>query len=320
MPMTNKNLKTPRTFDELHRLAAAGNRAPRVRLAVVCGRDRATLDAVAEAVRCGWITPTFVGAVEEVKEALPSDVLPQARFFAAADDAADDAAAARLAVQLVRSGQCDVLMKGLVSTDVLLRAVLSKTEGILQPGGILTHVAVCELPQPVGRLVAFTDAAVIPYPTPQQRRAQVAACVKVLRALGEEAPRIALLHCSEHVSEKFPHTVDYAAIATEAAAGAWGEGVAVDGPLDLRCALDAEALRTKGIPSPLAGRADALIFPDIEAGNVFYKTATYLLGCRAAGVLCGTTAPVVLPSRGDSGRTKMDSIALAALVARVGET
>lgn len=315
MPMTNRNLKKPRTFHELHRLAAAGNRAPRVRLAVVCGRDRATLDAVAEAVRRGWITPTFVGTVEEVKEGLPSDVLPQAHFL----PADSDEAAARLAVQLVRSGQCDVLMKGLVSTDVLLRAVLSKTEGILQSGGILTHVAVCELPQPVGRLVAFTDAAVIPYPTPQQRRAQVAACVKVLRALGEEAPRIALLHCSEHVSEKFPHTVDYAAIAAEAAAGAWGEGVTADGPLDLRCALDAEALRTKGIPSPLAGRADALIFPDIEAGNVFYKTATYLLGCRAAGVLCGTTAPVVLPSRGDSGRTKMDSLALAALVARVGE-
>ena len=90
--MTNKNLKTPRTFDELHRLAAAGNRAQRVRLAVVCGRDRATLDAVAEAVRCGWITPTFVGAVEEVKEGLPSDVLPLARFFSTADGAADDAA------------------------------------------------------------------------------------------------------------------------------------------------------------------------------------------------------------------------------------
>lgn len=258
---------------------AAGRRC---RVAVVCPRDASTVAAVEQAERAGFAQAILV-------------------------DETDATLAAQRAVALVRSGEADALMKGLVSTDVLLRAVLDKAAGLLPAGGVLTHVAVADVAA-LGRLLCFSDAAVIPYPTPEQRQAQVIAVADVCRAMGIAAPRIALIHCSEKASEKFPHTLTYRDLCA-----APPVGCTVDGPLDVRCAIDAEALAVKGISSPLEGRADALVFPDIEAANAFYKTVTALLHAPTAALLCGTTAPVVLPSRGDSPSTKLYSLALAAL-------
>ena len=290
--------------------AQLSKREHKCRLAVVCGSDASTLDAVMRAVGESLAEVTFIGQADAVKKALEhrSANLPDAAIEAAESDAE----AAEKAVSMVRSGEADILVKGLVSTDVLLRAVLNKQKGLLPPGQVLTHVAVAEMKQ-TGRLLLFSDAAVIPYPTPDQRRAQVGYVAALCRALGAEEPRIALTHCSEHVSDKFPHTLDYRAIIGEAQQGRWGH-VRIDGPLDLRTAIDPDALHTKGIRSPLEGRADALLFPDIEAGNTFYKAVTFLAHCETAGLLCGTTHPVVLPSRGDDALTKYYSIALAALL------
>ncbi len=329
------------------------SRERRIRVAVVCGTDASTASAVVRAIREGFVSAVFVGRTADARAALEREIgnaagaadpsfaehlrfaEPDVEAFCAAaaeeatrkaeatgkpvkptpkpDDAeAPFAAAADEAARLVSEGEADFLMKGLVSTDTLLRAMLSKRRRLVPKGSTLTHVALTELPRE-GRLLAFTDSAVIPFPTPEQRREQVGAVARVVRALGADEPRIALTHCSEHVSPHFPYTADYAAIIDEANAGRWGR-VIVDGPLDLRTSLDAVALRTKGIASPLEGRADALVLPNIESANVLYKAVTFLLGAQTAGILAGAACPVILSSRGDDADTKFFSIALAALL------
>lgn len=294
----------------LHQLAAKAAAAAgrRCRVAVVCGTDEATIGAVSRAVSAGLAEAVFVGG-NPTRDAFADAVRHGMVTFEATG--ADGPEASRLAVSAVREGRADILMKGLVSSDILLRAVLDKQHGLLPAGNVLTHVAAAEIPGRTAPLL-FTDAAVIPYPTPVQRRAQIDALAALCRAMGREEPRIALIHCSEHVSDKFPHTADYRDIIAEAAAGRWGT-VRIDGPLDVRCAVDAEALRIKGINSTLEGRADALVFPDIVSANAFYKTISVFAHAHSAGILCGTTHPVVLPSRGDDARTKYASLALAFL-------
>lgn len=301
-------MNTITTFDEMVRHLST--RGQKITIAVTCGYDDSTQTAVARALQSGFARAVFVGDPAPVRT---SDRLaPFAPLIEYAESpAGDPAAAAALSVSLVREGRAGILMKGLIPTDVLLRAVLNKTTGLLPPGAVLTHLAVAQ-GAGLGRLLFFTDSAVIPYPTPEQRAAQVAYAISACRSFGIGCPRISLIHCSEHTSEKFPHTLGYAALAGRAAAGEWGPAV-VDGPLDVRTSIDPVALRTKGIESPVGGQADVLVFPDIEAGNTFYKTTTYLAGMDVAGILCGTSHPVILPSRGDSAASKFYSLAFAAM-------
>ena len=177
---------------------------------------------------------------------------------------------------------------------------------------MLTHVAMAEIPK-YEKLLFFTDAAVIPVPTEGQRRQQIHYMNYVCHALGIEEPRISLIHCAEKVSAKtFPYTVDYLEIIAEAQTGKFGRCI-IDGPLDLKTSLDSVSLREKGIHSVIDGQADALIFPDIVAGNVFYKTITLFGYAKTAGVLQGTQCCCVLPSRADSPESKYYSLALAAI-------
>lgn len=278
------------------------------RIAVVCGSDESTIQATVKAVEQRLATVIFVGATEAVRQALGEKASQPGISLV---EASDEREAARLAVSLIREGRADVLMKGLVETPILLQAVLDKQQGLLPLGGVLTHVAVSVWPG-YDKPLVYSDVAVIPHPTPLQRRAQINALVAVCRSLGVVEPRIALVHCAEHVSDKFPHTLDYADVVRESKEGRWS-GVIIDGPLDLRTAIDPEALRIKGINSPLQGRADALLFPDIVSGNVFYKSMTYLVQSATAGMLMGAASPVILSSRGDNAETKYDSLLLACL-------
>lgn len=280
----------------------------RVCLAVVCGHDVSTFEAVRRAVDEGIAEAVFVGSCSSVRALWQSSCGSEPSGVSYVE-APDEAAAARAAVGLVRSGRASVLFKGLVHTSTLLRAVLDKQEGLLPEGAVLTHIAAAEVP---GRekMLFFSDAAVIPYPTQFQREAQVGELAGLLHRLGVTEPRIALNHCAETVSEKFPHTVGYAAIIRQAAEGRWGR-LRVDGPLDLRTSLDPQCLATKGIVSVLEGRADALVLPDIETGNLLYKALPLFAAAKVAGVLCGTLKPVVLPSRGDDAEAKYHSLLLA---------
>ena len=219
--------------------------------------------------------------------------------------------AAALAVELVRTGEADILMKGLINTDNLLRAVLKKEKGLLPPGGVLSHVAVAQIPL-YHKLLLFSDAAVIPRPGLLQFRAMIENDVAICRKLGNDQPRVALIHCSEKVNEKFPHTLDYIQLKEEAQLGRFGS-VFVDGPMDAKTACDRHSGEIKGLSSPVIGNADIMIFPNIESGNTFYKTLSLFGDANMAGMLTGTIAPVVVPSRSDSGNSKFYSLALACM-------
>lgn len=219
--------------------------------------------------------------------------------------------AAMLAVHLVRTGEADILMKGLINTDNLLRAVLHKEQGLLPRGGVLSHVAVARVPL-YHKLLFFSDAAVIPRPTLEQFRAFIQHDLALCRKLGHEEPRVALLHCSEKVNEKFPHTLSYVQLKEEASQGMFGP-VFMDGPMDAKTACDAHSGEIKGLSSPVVGNADILVFPNIEAGNTFYKTLSLFGDADIAGMLTGTLVPVVVPSRSDSGNSKYYSLVLACL-------
>lgn len=262
-------------------------RGDRKRVAVVSASDASTRYAVEKGKEMGFIEPVYI-------------------------DGDDKEECARRAVAMCKSGEANILMKGLINTDVLLRAILDKENGIIRPGHVLTHVAMAEIPK-YDKLLFFTDAAVIPVPTPTQRRQQIHYVNYVCHALGRQEPRISLIHCAEKVSAKaFPYTADYLDIIAEAQTGKFGRCI-IDGPLDLKTSLDAVSLHEKGIRSVIDGQADALIFPDIVAGNVFYKTLTLFAYAKTAGVLQGTRCPCVVSSRADSPESKFYSLALAAI-------
>ena len=225
--------------------------------------------------------------------------------------AADPDAAARQAVAMVRECRADVLMKGCLNTDNLLRAVLDKQCGLLQPGRVMSHITAVQAPG-YGKLLLATDVAVIPRPDLEQFDAMLGYAVATARSLGTEAPRVALIHCTEKVSDRFPHTLSYEELKRRAIAGRYG-AASVDGPMDVRTACDAESAAVKGISSGVAGCADVLVFPNIEAGNTFYKTVSFFGRASMAGMLCGTTVPVVLASRADTGESKYNSLAMACL-------
>ena len=247
-------------------------------------------------------------AKADIARRLAADYPDKVTLIVAEDD--DDAA--RHAVKEVREGRADVLMKGSLNTDNLLRAVLNKEQGILVKGSVLTHIAVAEIPG-MNRLMLFSDAAVIPFPTTEQLDAVITYTTRTWRSLtGGSCPRVALTHCTEKTSEKFPITIAYQAIKQYAEEGRYGE-VCVDGPMDVKTACDAESGAIKGISSPVVGNADILIFPDIEAGNTFYKTITFFANATVAGMLDGTTAPVVVTSRADSADSKFYSLAVACM-------
>ena len=275
-------MKAIQCFDELvNHLKSTGVCR---RVAVVCP-DEGTRAAVERAVQAGFAEPIWV------------------------EDADVDAAAAR-AVALVRQGEADVIMKGLINTDNLLKAILNKETGILPRGQVLTHLTCAKVPQ-YDKLLFLTDVAVIPYPTSEQREQQLLYILALCRKMGVSEPRVALISCSEKVNPKhFPCTVEYRELVEKSLTGAFGPCI-VDGPLDLKTALSAAALHKKGLHSPLEGRSDAIIFPDIQAGNVFYKTITLFCEAQTAAILQGPQVPVVLTSRADSPDNKYYSLALA---------
>ena len=205
-------------------------------------------------------------------------------------------------------------MKGLINTDNLLRAVLHKEKGLLPPGGVLSHVAVAQIPL-YHKLLFFSDAAVIPKPTLDQFRAMIMNDIAICNRLGMEEPRVALIHCSEKVNAKFPHTIFYTELKKEASEGKMGK-VYIDGPMDAKTACDAHSGEIKGMSSPVIGNADIMIFPNIESGNTFYKTLSLFGDANMAGMLTGTIAPVVVPSRSDSGNSKYYSLVLACLAGK----
>lgn len=288
---------------------------PSRRLAVAAGHDPNTIQAAARAAGEDIAQVTLVGDAALI-ESLCGEFGIDPGLFTIVDEPDTVTAGAR-AVALVRSGQADVLMKGLIATSDYMKQILNRETGLLPVGNVLSHVSVLELPEyrrTHGKLLFASDVAIIPAPDLAAKVQILGYCLQAARSFGVAAPRAAILAATEKVSAKMPATVDAAEIARRGQAGEFGDAV-VDGPLALDVAISPEACRIKGLDSPVGGSADILVFPNIESGNVFYKAATLLAGARLAAAVVGTSAPCVLTSRADSEESKFLSIALGCRLA-----
>jgi phosphate butyryltransferase len=294
------------SIQDVHALARQGT--PRT-IAVACPHDDDVLLSLDRAAAAGLVRPLLVGRRALIESLC--EKLQLAAFRPEIVECSDDAGAVELAVRKVRSGEAQMLMKGLVSTGTFLKGVLNKEFGLRQRP-LLSHVALYQAPDPA-RLVLFTDVAMNIAPDLAQKAQILENAVGLAHRLGVERPRVAVIAAVETVNPEMPATVDAASLAKMADRGQI-KGCIVDGPLALDNALSAEAARHKGIASPVAGVADVLLLPDIEAGNVLYKILGLLKAWPLAAIVVGASAPVVLTSRADSDETKFNSIALAAAI------
>lgn len=299
----------------LDQLVADLKNQPSRRLAVAAGHDPNTIVAAGRAAAEGIADVTLVGDGALIMALCAEHGLDPAIFTVV--DEPDTIEAGRRAVAMVRAGQADVLMKGLIATGDYMKQILHKETGLLPEGRVLSHVTVGELPAYVrrhGKLLFFADVAIIPLPDVATKLQILQYCIDAARSFGIAEPRAALVTATEKVSAKMPATVDAAAIRDLAAERF--PGAIVDGPLALDVALSPEACAIKGLDSPVGGAADILVFPSIECGNVFYKAATLLAGARLAAAVVGTTVPCVLTSRADDEESKFLSIALGCRLVR----
>ncbi len=285
----------------------------RKRLAVAYGQDAHTLEAVYAAYKEGLVEPTIYGdknVIEEVCNAEGIDI----NVFKIVDES-NDIKCVRLAVSSVVAGDADVLMKGLVSTDKYMRGILNKEAGLFPPKGVLSHVSIIEI-ENYPKLLTISDVAVIPQPDFKQKMVQIGYLASTAKLLGVKTPKIACIAPSEQVLVNVPSSADGALLAKLGDRGQLGD-VIVDGPLSLDVALFKEGAEHKKVMgSAVAGDPDCLLFPNIESGNVFFKSATHLCNGELAEMVMGTKVPCVLTSRGDSSKTKLYSIALACLAAK----
>jgi phosphate butyryltransferase len=275
-------------------------------LAVAVAQDTEVLLAVEAARKSGFAKAVLVGAEAEIRAIAQELQIPLDEYTIVNEE--DKVLACRTAVKLVHDGEADVLMKGLVDTSVILKAVLDKEIG-LRDAPVLSHVAVFEAAG-MDRLLYVTDAAMNIAPDLEAKKYIIQNAVKVAHALGNECPIVAALCAVEKLNPKMPATVDAAALAE-----ADLPGCRVIGPVALDNAISVEAAHHKGITDPDAGRADILLVPAIETGNALYKAMVFLAKARNAGMIVGAKAPIVLTSRADSDEAKLNSIALALYVA-----
>lgn len=277
-------------------------------IAVAVAEDEEVLKAVKGAKELGLAQPILVGNEQAIKEAAANVGfnLEDIRI----EHEPQNNLAAKKAVALVSSGQANIVMKGLVGTSTFLKAVLDKEIG-LRTNKILSHVAIFEIPGH-DKLLTLTDAAMNIAPGLNEKAKIIDNALIVTKSLGIKKAKVACVCAVETVNPDMPATLDAAALSLMTERGQI-KGAVVDGPLALDNAVSREAAEHKGIKSPVAGQADILLVPDIEAGNMTYKALVYLGNAQVAGVIIGAAAPVVLTSRADSYISKLNSIALSLL-------
>lgn len=280
-------------------------------LVAAFANDHHTIGAVSQAVDMGIIDAVLVGDIPIMKEVCKHEGIDAGKFKMVQE--ADPQKAAFKACELINNGEGDLIMKGLVSTDQYMRAILNKEIGLMPPRAILSHVTVMETPN-YHKLLVVGDVAIIPAPELKEKIAIANYLIKTSKALGIDKPRLAALAASEQVSDKMQASID-AALMSKMAERGQIKGAYVDGPLSLDLAIDKESAEIKKVGGEVAGNADCILFPNIESGNVFYKANTKLANGEQGAIVAGAKVPAVLSSRGDSVKTKLYSIALAALQA-----
>ncbi len=288
---------------------------PNKRLVAAWAVDAHTICAIHQAVEMDLVEGILVGDENTIKRVCEKEKIDPSVFRIV--HSATDTAAAALAVDLINAGEGDFLMKGLLSTDRYMRAILNKERGLMDKGAILTHVTVAE-PKTYHKLLIFGDVAIIPLPDLAQKVAITNYLIRTAHFLGIEKPKVGLQAASEQTLPKIPSCADGAIISKMAQRGQI-KGAIVEGPLGFDLIIDKESAIIKGVQSEVCGDADCILFPNIEAGNTFYKSVVKLMDSELCAVVMGARVPCVLTSRGDSERSKLYSIALAALMAGAGQ-
>lgn len=281
-------------------------------LIVVSANDFHTISAVNMAVNEHLIKAVLIGNQSVIRSICRENDIDPNKFRII--DQPNDPLAALLAIELINNGEGDILMKGLISTDQFMKAILNKQTGLTQPEQLLSHVAVIENNN-YHKLMIAGDVAVIPQPNLNQKRMIINYLVMIANVLQIENPKVAIIAPTEKVIPSIVSTTDAEALSKMNKSGEI-TGCIIGGPLALDIALDAETAIVKGVENPVAGDADCLLFPNLDAGNVFYKTNTKLAQSETAAILVGAKVPVVLASRGDSIQTKLYSIALGTLISQ----
>ena len=281
------------------------------RVAVAWAHDPHTIGAIHQAVKKNLIEAILIGKPSEIKKICSSVDIDQSSVTII--ESGNDSAASFEAVRMVKAGEADIVMKGLVGSDVFLKAIMDKQTGIMLPNSILSYVGALEIPA-YHKLLFITDPAVIPFPDIDQKIAMVNYAIDMARRFGVAKPKVALIGASEKMSRHFENSVDYAVICKMADRGQIKNCV-VDGPLDLFLACDKKSIDLKGVDTPINGDADILLFPSLESCNPFYKGLMLFAGGELAGLLRGTEKPVILMSRSESEKSKYFCIALACLMA-----
>ena len=293
-------------FDEL--ISVVGSKK---KVSVAVAQDAPVLEAIKEAKEKNIADAILVGDADKIAEIAAALDMNLADYEVI--DVKDVQEAAHTAVALVHDGKADMYMKGLIDTKSFLKSVLDKEVG-LRTGKPLSHVAVFEM-KGIDRLLFLSDVAFIPYPTLEDKKAIIEHTVQVAKACGVPCPKVAPLAAVEVVNPKMQATVDAAELTRLNDEGEI-TGCIIDGPLSFDLAIDAEAAKHKAAENrKIVGDADVLLFPDIHAGNLIYKALVHLTDCKNGCLLTGTKAPVILTSRSDTFETKVNSIALAAVVA-----
>ena len=297
-----------KTFDDL---LSTVNQCSKKILSVSVAQDKAVLEAVKAAKERKIADSILVGDEDKIR-AIGTELgmnMDEDKII----EEKDITAASLKGVQLVHDGEADMYMKGLLDTKTFLKSVLDKEVG-LRTGKPLSHVCVFEIPG-IDRLLFLSDVAFMPYPTLEDKKAIIEYTVEIAQACGVDCPKVAPLAAVEVVNPKMPVTVEAAELTRMNEEGEI-TGCIVDGPLSLDIALYKEAAEEKGaLGRKVAGDADILVFPDIHAGNLVYKAIVHMVDVKNGNILTGTKAPVILTSRSDSCEAKVNSIALAAVVA-----
>jgi len=300
-----------KTLDQMvSRVTETGKR---FRVAVAWAQDPNTLGALNRAARAGFVNGILLGKKDIIITEC-SKLGIDAGEFEIIDVPGEDEASL-MAVEMVRSGNADILMKGLVGTDKFLKAVIDRDRGLMIPGAVMSYVCAVQV-QEYPKLLFVTDTAVLPYPDLNQKVAMVNAAIDMAMRFGIDKPKVALIGASEKMSKHFQNSVDYAVMCKMAHRGQIKNCI-MDGPLDIFLACDPGSAKIKGVETPVSGEADILLFPSLESSNPFYKGLMLFGKGELAGILTGTVKPVVMMSRSESENSKFYCIALSCLMAAI---
>jgi phosphate acetyltransferase len=300
----------PQALSKYERLVAAAKQVPSAVTLVLHPYDDFSLWGVCEAAAAGIIKPVLVGPEGKIKSVAAKHNFDISRFEIV--DAAHSEAAAAKAVELIHAAKGELLMKGSLHTDELMRSVTAKGTG-LRTDRRISHVFAIDVPG-YAQTLWITDAAINIFPDLDTKRDIVQNAIDLYAGIGLGEPRVGILSAVETVTSKIPSTIEAAALCKMADRGQITGGL-LDGPLAFDNAVDPEAARIKGIKSPVAGQAQILLFPDLEAGNMLAKNLTFMAKADSAGIVLGARVPIILTSRADSLRGRMASCAISVLYA-----